>query len=222
MGLKIELVGLCGAGKSTFISALSNRLPVKDCIELAHPIVPNTIMTRIYILRILVLGLLTDPVTFLRFLSNSSNWWLIKKIAYRQAGISLREKKNSILVDSGILQPFISFEIEEKITFSVIPLKSLLRGLALPDLVLFFSIPPSIAKTRYELRGMNGEGRIVRKNGEKYFERAEQVRQKLLAYCKEMKIQTVEVDSTREFTDQYLNSKLIEIRNILNNREDEI
>ncbi len=164
MCVKIELVGLCGAGKSTFIRALEDRLVCSSKIALAYPIVPTASRTLTYFIKTLVYGFLIEPVNFSQFLLKASNWWLLKKIAYRHASIGLREKENLILVDSGILQLFLSFEIEEKITNSETPLHSLLNGVPLPFAVVFFSVPPSKAKERYEQRGVLGEGRLIREN----------------------------------------------------------
>jgi hypothetical protein len=220
MGYKIELVGLCGAGKSTFIAALEDRLISDEVIELDHPVIPNLLFFAIYILKILLFGFATEPIVFSKFLSKRSNWWLVKKVAYRQAGMRLRGNKNYILVDCGTLQPFLSFEIEEKVTNSNVPIEPLLCGCKLPDIILFFHVSPFLAKNRYEIRGKRGQGRVARKNCDQYFERAEEVRKNLFEYCKRMEIKTIELDTTQDFTDQYITSTLIEIKKNLSNIEE--
>ena len=218
MGLKLEFLGLCGAGKTTFINALEDKLTGKTHFGLARPIVHKVNHTIIYFIRILILGFLREPVIFFQFLLQKNNWWLIKKLAYRQASIYLRENRSIILVDSGILQPFLSFEIEEKITNSEVPIKSLLNGISLPEAVVVLKVPPSVAKKRYEQRGVNGQGRLIRVNSEEYFNRAEELQKKLIGYCIDRQVKTIEVDSRYEFTEEYLSKKLSEIQNVFKNQ----
>jgi len=220
MGLKVELLGLCGVGKTTFLSALTSRSEFDLDLALVYPVVPPRSRTLRSLIRILLVGFFTEPLTFSRFITNISNWWLIKKIAYRSAGISLRDDERAIFVDSGILQPFLSFEIEEKLSDSTIPVHSLLNGCPLPDLVVVFSVLPRIAKQRYEQRGLCGEGKLIRQNSEEYFSRAEELRKKLVDYCKEKNVQIIRVDASCQFTEEYLRCKLVEIQNVFNTRED--
>ena len=222
MGFKIELVGLCGAGKSTFIAGLEDRLTPDEVIELNHPVIPNLFFSTIYVLKILLFAFVAEPIACSKFLSKRSNWWLVKKLAYRQAGMRLRGNKNYILVDSGTLQPFLSFEIEEKVTTSNVPIEPLLCGCKLPDIVLFFHVSPFLARNRYEMRGKRGQGRVARKNCDHYFERAEKVRKSLFEYCRRMEIKTIEVDTTQDFTGQDIASTLVEIKQTLSNLEGKI
>lgn len=219
MGFKIELLGLCGAGKTTFLTALTSRLESNVGLGLAYPLVPPISQTLVSLSRILWVGFLTEPIIFSRFIIKKSNWWLVKKVAFRSAGISFRGHDNVILIDSGILQPFLSFEIEERLSNSIIPTSAILEGCVLPDLAIVFIVPPKLAMKRYEQRGVSGKGKLIRKNSERYFNRAEELRKNLVEYCEMNNVEIIEVDSSQQFSEKYLNSKLTEIQKFINKRE---
>jgi thymidylate kinase len=219
MGCKIELLGLCGAGKSSFLTALTSELESKTDLGLAQPLVTPISQMPVRLIRILWIGLFTETITFVRFVINKSNWWLVKKVAYRSAAISFRGDDNVILVDSGILQPFLSFEIEERLSSSIIPITGILEGCVLPDLAIVFIVPPRLAMQRYEQRGLSGKGKLIRKNSGRYFNRAEELRKNLVAYCEMKNVQIIEVDSSQQFSQKYLDSKLKEIQEFINKRE---
>jgi thymidylate kinase len=219
MGFKVELLGLCGAGKTTFLTALTSRLESNADLGLAYPLVPPISQTLVSLIRILWVGFFTEPITFARFIINKSNWWLVKKAAYRSAGIISRGNDNVILIDSGILQPFLSFEIEERLSNSIIPTKAILDGCVLPDLAIVFIVPSRLAMKRYEERGVSGEGKLIRENGGRYFNRAEELRKNLVEYCEMKNVQIIEVDSSQQFSEEFLNSKLTEIQKFINKRE---
>ena len=119
------------------------------------------------------------------------------------------EEKNIVFDDIGTL---------EKITNSEVPIKSLLNGISLPEAVVVLKVPPSVAKKRYEQRGVNGQGRLIRVNSEEYFNRAEELQKKLIGYCIDRQVKTIEVDSRYEFTEEYLSKKLSEIQNVFKNQ----
>ena len=212
MVVKVELLGLCGAGKTTFLNAIIPMLKSNVDFDLTYPYVPPKIQILLNVIRILWVGFFTEPIIFSRFIAKKNNWWLIKKIAYRSAGINCRKEDSAILIDSGILQPFISFEIEENSSDITVPIHPILNGCALPDVVIVFDVAPSIAIERYKQRGLCGEGMIIRENSETHFNRAEKLRKNLVKYCKMKNVQIVEVNSSQEFNERYLTSKLVEIR----------
>lgn len=212
MILKVELLGLCGAGKTTFINAITSMLKSNADFDLTYPIVPPKIQILISMIRVLWVGFFTEPITFSRFIAQKNNRWLVNKIAYRSAGINCRKERSVIFIDSGILQPFISFEIEENSLDISVPIHPILNGCALPDVVIVFEVAPSIAIERYKQRGLSGEGMVIRKNSRKHFNRAEKLRKNLVEYCKMKNVQIVEVDSSQEFNEKYLTSKLVEIQ----------
>lgn len=212
MGCKIELVGLCGAGKTTFITALNQGMSLDDEIILEKPVIPDRATYLTTIIKILCSAWFSHPLRLVKFLSTGSNWWLLKKIAYRQAGLTVRSANDCILVDSGSLQPFLSFEIEEKLDDSIVPVEYLLCGCKLPDIVLFFHVSPQLAIDRYRMRGERGEGKKLRPNAVRYFDRAAAVQERLMLYCKKKKIQIMELDTTKQLTSEVVASKLSELK----------
>ena len=209
MILKVELLGLCGAGKTTFINAITSMLKSNADFDLTYPVVPPKIQIFLSMIRILWVGFFTEPIIFSRFIAKKNNRWLVNKIAYRSAGINCRKDRSVILIDSGILQPFISFEIEENSLDISVPIHPILNGCA-SDVVIVFEVAPSILE--YKQRGLSGDGMIIRENSRKHFNRAEKLRKNLVEYCKMKNVQIVEVDSSQEFNERYLISKLVEIR----------
>ncbi len=115
MSLKLEFVGLCGAGKTTFLNNLASEIESNLNLLISYPIKPSRKNIIISFSRIFLFGLISEPLILIKFLLRAESWWLIKKIAYRYAGIAERADEDSILADSGILQPFISFEIEKNL-----------------------------------------------------------------------------------------------------------
>ncbi len=219
MSLKVELLGLCGAGKTTFIDALIPRLEFNADFDLTYPVVPPKIQILFSLIRILWIGFLTEPIIFARFLITKNNWWLIKKISYRSAGISYRKKDSFILIDSGILQPFISFEIEENSSDFTVPIHPILNGCVLPDVVIVFDVSPSIAIERYKQRGLSGKGRVIRENSVDHFNKAEELRKNLVEYCKMKNVQIIGVNSSQAFNEKYLTGKLIEIQKFIKKKK---
>lgn len=212
MGFKIELLGLCGAGKTTFLTAINAKLVSDIDLSLAYPIVPPVSHTVLKLMKILCVGFFTEPIKFGCFILNKSNRWLVKKVAFRSAGINFRTNENFVLIDSGILQPFLSFEIEERLSESKIPIGAILEGCVLPKLVIVFIVPPKIAMKRYEQRGLSGKGKLIRENSRRHFDTAEKLRENLVEYCIKKNIQIIEVHSSQQFSDKYLNSKVKEIQ----------
>jgi hypothetical protein len=219
MSFRIELLGLCGAGKSTFIEAIRGKLELDSSISLGYPITVPVSLTLVFMLKVLASSFLNNPIKMFIFLLKARNWWLIKKIAFRNASVSTRNEESLVLIDSGILQPFLSFEIEERQNNSKIPLHSLLKSITLPDIILDFHVSPSVAKERYEKRGLCGEGRVIRKDSEKYFIAAKKAKCKIVNYCNSNKTIIINIDSSREFNEDYINGKIVEIKNSLNNKE---
>jgi len=211
MGYKVEFLGLCGAGKTTFLNKLSFELESEKYLGISHPVIPSLWQTFLSLIKILIVGFFYSPVSFSHFLLRKNNWWLVKKIALRSAGIKLRGNSNFILVDSGIFQPFLSFEIEENMMDSYIPIHAILAGCDLPNLLLNFVVAPEIAMERYKVRGLRGDGKLIRTNSKSYFNKAEKLRKDLVNYCKTKNIQIIDVDSTGDFSQEFIKSKLIEI-----------
>ena len=67
MGFRIELVGLCGAGKTTFITALSQAMSIGDGIILEKPVIPDRATYLKYIIKILCLAWFSYPLGLAKF-----------------------------------------------------------------------------------------------------------------------------------------------------------
>ena len=124
-----------------------------------------------------------------------------------------------ILIDSCILQPFLSFEIEERLSDSKIPIRAILEGCVLPKLVIVFVAPPQIAMKRYEKRGLSGKGKLIRENSVRHFNTADDLSKNLIEYCILKNVRIIEVESSQKFSNKYLTSKLTEIQKFINMRE---
>ena len=121
------------------------------------------------------------------------------------------------MIDGGVLQPFISFEIEKKITNMQVPINELLRCLSLPKVILLFEVSEQIAKERYERRGLNGNSQLLRENSAYYFRNANIAKDIIKKYCMARKIKLIIVNSNNKFTNKYINIKAREIIKKLNN-----
>ena len=153
---------------------------------------------------------------FYPFLLKKESWWLVKKIAYRCACSAKQVNNNLLLEDSGILQPFLSFEIEENLSNIIVPIDCLLKYCQLPDIVLNFNISPAIAMTRYERRGLRGEGQTIQKIV-RSISRASELQKELYHIASKRKFIS-DVDSQHEFTDRY-KTKFNEINALLTEKK---
>ena len=81
----------------------------------------------------------------------------------------------------------------------------------MPNLLLNFVVDPKIAMERYKQRGLRGDGKLIRSNSKSNFNKAEQLRKNLISYCKMNKVEIIEVDSTQNFSQEFIKNKLIEI-----------
>lgn len=217
MKVTIEVVGLCGAGKTTFIKLLEKKIIKKNKkIIFQNPKKNNLFLYYFYILKILSKSLYYQFFYVIFFLTIKSNWWLIKKIAYREAGLLKKEGAISILKDTGIMQPFISFEIEHKASNAKVPLDTLLKVISKPDIIIFFNIKKETAIKRYHERYLKGYGKPLRKNSEYYFDQADRIKTMMIEYCKHHNIRIVNVNSENEFNDEYIDTVIEQIQNEIN------
>ncbi len=184
-------------------------------LNISKPMIPSQKKLFICFIKILLTGFLISPIIFTRFLLKNESWWLVKKLAYRYAISTDQIKDNLLLEDSGILQPFLSFEIEKNHSNILVPIDCLLKCCQLPDIVLNFNISPSIAMTRYKARGLKGEGQTIRENSNIYFHRASELQKKLIAYCQKKKVHIIDINSQHDFTSKYVKAKFNEINTIL-------
>jgi thymidylate kinase len=160
----IETYGLCGAGKSTIlnklISVFRSRCPEYLAIE--RPVEPSLVATLYQAGPIIMKAIRREPAATVKFLAAYQSWWLPLKLAYRLAGMNMRgDDEARLLIDSGILQPFVSFEIERNVSMKKIPIDALLNTLPLPDLIIYIRVSAETAFNRYISRGrINGKKKL--------------------------------------------------------------
>ena len=155
--IRIDTFGLCGAGKSTLFKALAPRIEARvgpGRIEIEPPVQPAVASYRLELARLMAKLALQSPSDLLSWWRGEASVWLVKKLAYRLAGIRSRPRCGSSLqIDSGLLQPFVSFAIEINRERRCYPLDSLLRIVPMPTFALYVQSSPEVAFTRYMDRG---------------------------------------------------------------------
>ena len=158
----LETFGLCGAGKTTLLRWLfvklqeigGNRLP-----SIEMPVQPDRETVWIETSRIVMRAAWQSPKEVYQFLREADAWWLPNKLGFRVAGIKLRRTMSApLLIDSGLLQPFVSFVIERNLDDKNIPKEALLSAVVLPSLAVYVRVDPEIAYQRYIEREIK-EGR---------------------------------------------------------------
>lgn len=213
----VEFIGLCGAGKTTLLNRL-NRLPGAD--GLGARIHPSLRVPRVKFMctAIGIFGraLFTHPSTTLPFLAHLSNYWLPFKLSYR---LSERQEDPvpgwKIFADSGVLQPFVSFESEERVAKGKIPLKAFLQHLPLPEIIIFVNVSPETALDRYRRRGGKAVSRFDEKRLLEMFHSANAIIQDIIHECASTGVTIIEVQNS---TDDDQSRAAETIYNALNQR----
>jgi thymidylate kinase len=145
----IEYFGLCGAGKTTIHNLIVQNLEESKIISF-EPKRVSSILHYLNALVILMKMMAYHPMKTILFLRHFSNRWVFLKLGLRVASLKTRKFTGiSILKDSGVLQPIVSFEIEENKTNDAAPVKELLDFVPLPDVAFFVRVDPDIAMSRY-------------------------------------------------------------------------
>jgi thymidylate kinase len=152
----IETFGLCGAGKTTLLRRLivaiqetgGEMLP-----SIETPVQPHGSIVWSETARIISRALSKGPVEVARFLAEEPSWWLPHKLGFRIAGMRMRRATTApLLIDSGLLQPFVSFAIEWNLRGSAVPTDAFLSALSPPDLAIYVRTSPEEAYERYVTR----------------------------------------------------------------------
>ncbi|MFC1883609.1 hypothetical protein ACFL2O_02455 [Thermodesulfobacteriota bacterium] len=148
----VEYFGLCGAGKTTVHKLIMKCVDNSKVISF-EPKRVSPILLYLHALGIFTKMVAHHPIKTILFLRYFSNRWIFLKLGLRIASIKSRKfSRISILKDCGILQPIVSFEIEENKTNKTVPAKEILDFLPLPDIVFFVRVNPDIAMSRYLAR----------------------------------------------------------------------
>ena len=127
---QIEIFGLCGAGKSYFISTIKDQLTM--------PVSSPQQGRGYYYYREYLYFFLKAFISFrwraLLYLSLPSSSWLRKKLIFRQSNLR-NYNEESILADCGVIQPIISYEVEIRKNSRKIPLHEILDLIKLPSMI---------------------------------------------------------------------------------------
>ena len=220
----IETFGLCGAGKSTILKELVPILMMESgglYPVFEKPVDPGAIATFIETGRIILKVSKRDPTGLLKFLIAYKNWWLPLKLGYRSAGMKTRNRKQvALLIDCGLLQPFISFEVEVNTSEKGIPLHAFLLAISLPALVIYVRVSAEKAFQRYVTRNIiAGKGlkkNHLRRRFENGFRICEQLHEIYLTLGLPLWVldaeEKINHSQLQEFARQILNSPLIKNR----------
>ena len=203
-GRRVEFVGLCGAGKSTFYELLKVSL-----LRAGLPLVerrPEAVSTS----RALILcGQFAAAMTLkgsggVRFLLGHANWWLPLKLGYRNAQMHqgvIASEEWQLHVDSGLLQPIVSFAAEHNRQLNPIPLSAILPLLALPQILIYMRAAPALALRRYLVRERDRLDAEAEQRLERQFEQAYIVCQILVAECRKAGVLVIDVDANDSCSD---------------------
>jgi hypothetical protein len=154
-GFVVEMIGLCGAGKTTLAEKL---LPLiansqeADAFDVVSRPAPSGYHALFAAGRLMLAASRHSPQTA-RFLLHGEGRGLALKLGYRLAGLSVRRLPRPTLVtESGILQPIISFEAQINHDGIYMPLEPFLTALPLPNAVIRVDAPAETAFARYKAR----------------------------------------------------------------------
>lgn len=166
---KIECFGLCGAGKTTVLSALEPYLvPAvsSGALAIARPTAPAASASRRHTLLLISKLLLQHPLTMSQFiLRDRINRNLIKKLGYRWASMKMQSNDMPLLlVDCGVIQPLVSFVIENQIADEHLPFRSFINLFPSPLAAIYFRCQPETALERYVHREKIDRQRPMRSN----------------------------------------------------------
>lgn len=145
----IEMFGLPGAGKTTLADGLRRGFPSVPLVETPTP---SGFLTVRSILSLSVKLAFRCPMCLMRLTGRRDGRWLLAKLGYRMAG-GRRWPTHGIVVDSGVLQPLLSYAAENACkAVDIRDVLALLDALPLPNIVLYVAVPPEVAYERYLLR----------------------------------------------------------------------
>ena len=190
----VEIFGLCGAGKTSVAQKLLLAVEpgAEPWLRPEGPVAPSGWISVLTAGRLFMTLGLRDPSACMRLLSNSAGRWLILKLGYRVAG--LRKRGNiagSLLLDSGVLQPLISFEVEYNLSFLQIDALGIIKNLPLPSCAIYVKVEPGVAMRRYLGREKENGRTIYMRNIEMRFTKGFDMAERLYRACEDMGVNCV-------------------------------
>jgi thymidylate kinase len=148
MTITIELVGLCGAGKTTLAGKLSPFLAGAGLRLFSRPQPSGAAaLSAAGILAARMLG--KRPRETASLLTSSAGRHFIAKLGYRVAGLRYKPAQATLISESGVVQPIISFEAQNNYAATAIPLDAILSEIPRPEILVRIDLAPEIAFERY-------------------------------------------------------------------------
>jgi len=197
----IEMFGLCGAGKTTIlndIDSFTSSDPDLDHIHVSLPVIPGTCQSILEAVIIQVKTFMMAPGKLIEFYIKNRNLWLPRKLGYRIAGLKNRKDvKMELLADGGVLQPFVSFCIEQEFEIETFPFDEYYSVLPVPWCAIYVKASPGEAMKRYIARERKiRETRLYKDTLAHRFENAYLICEKIARRRKAagMKVITIHVD----------------------------
>ena len=203
LSCRLEFVGLCGAGKSTFYERLKVRISTGFPLAERRPVSVSAARASFYGGRFTA-AMAIKGGDGARFLLHPENWWLPFKLGYRSAQMKQHETVSehwSLDVDSGLLQPIVSFAAEHNRRLDPIPLAVILPLLALPRILIYMRAAPALALQRYLAREQHRLDAGAEQQLERQFEQAYIVCQTLVAECRKAGALVIDVDANDSRSD---------------------
>ena len=194
----IELFGLCGAGKSTITNGLIPHFET-GCsgLDVARPISPGGVRTISRAAGLALRATIVDPVSVCRFLAHRQGTALFLKLGLRLASMEVRKARpRTLLVDSGIVQPLVSYLIEQNTSKLNIPLCALMSTVPFPSAVVYVRVKPEVAYRRYLERQSVFGDRTVHQSLRSRFDDGYVLCEWLQDYCTFKNVPNVVVDAS--------------------------
>ena len=196
---RIEVFGHCGAGKSTVIARLLPLIAARVGGEISatRPPPPWGPQSLARTGQLLASGLAHQPGSLAAFLTQRSNWWLPLKLGYRRAALAkLPDDRTHILLDSGFLQPFISFAIEWAARpDQIIPVTALLTALPPAAAAIHIRTPTQVAMQRYLARAAAADAALADRDWPRHFAAGTFMTQAIAKTCHRRNCPVIQIDN---------------------------
>lgn len=206
---RIEVFGLCGAGKSTIVARLLPLIAARGgTISATRPPPPWGPHSLARTARLLAASLAGNPASLAAFLTAPSNWWLPLKLGYRRAALAkLSHDQSHILLDSGILQPFVSFAIEWSARPNrTIPLQALLPNLPRATAAIHIHAPTQDAMQRYLARAREAGISLPERDWPSHFAAGALMTQAIAEACHNRDFPLIRIDNATPPSDAELDA----------------
>jgi thymidylate kinase len=191
---RVEFIGLCGAGKSTFYALLKERIANAGILVAEQPPKPVPPLPAIAAGAGFAIAMALDA-RGLTFLAHAANWWLPMKLGYRVAQMRRAAPVGQwkVQVDSGLLQPIVSFAAEHNRRLDSVPVAAIVRQLDLPRVLIYLQAAAALALPRYiEREKLDAE---TAKHLEPQFVQAYNVCEAIVAECRKAGAAVITVDA---------------------------